>query len=194
MHLRLLNGLSPSMITWVQALAYRDKETEEHTQRVVSMTLALAERLGIPESEMVHVRRGALLHDIGKMAIPDNILLKPGSLSRGERTIVEKHPMYARDWLDPIEYLKPAMDIPYSHHEKWDGTGYPRGLQSQEIPLAARIFAIVDVFDALSSNRPYRDAWPKDKIIAYIKEQSGKQFDPAVVNAFLEMREEQAGS
>ena len=172
---------------WVQALAYRDKETEEHTQRVVYLTTLLAKRMGIPDEEMEHIRRGALLHDIGKMAIPDHILLKPGPLTDEERAIVEKHPLYAKDWLTPIEYLAPAIDIPYAHHERWDGSGYPLGLKGEEIPLAARIFALVDVWDAINADRPYRPAWPRKKALAYIQSQSGTHFDPKVAAAFFRL-------
>jgi HD-GYP domain-containing protein (c-di-GMP phosphodiesterase class II) len=134
---------------------------------------------------MVHIRRGALLHDIGKLGVPDNILLKPGSLTDEEWVIMKKHPTLAYELLSPIDYLYPALDIPYCHHEKWDGTGYPRGLQAEQIPLAARIFALVDVWDALCSDRPYRPAWAKDKALEYIRSQSGKHFDPQIVEAFF---------
>ncbi len=134
-----------------------------------------------------HTRRGALLHDIGKMGIPDGILLKPGPLAEEEWAIMRKHPQCAHDMLSSIPYLRPALDIPYSHHEKWDGTGYPRGLKGEQIPLAARIFAVVDVWGALRSNRPYRDGWPEEKVLTYLREQSGLHFDPAVVEVFLQM-------
>jgi HD-GYP domain-containing protein (c-di-GMP phosphodiesterase class II) len=136
---------------------------------------------------MVHIRRGALLHDIGKMGVPDAILQKPGKLNDEEWQIMRQHPVYTLDWLYPIEYLRPALEIPYSHHERWDGTGYPRGIKGELIPLAARIFAIVDVWDALTSDRPYRKAWSREKTLAHIKEQSGKHFDPLVVEKFLEI-------
>jgi HD-GYP domain-containing protein (c-di-GMP phosphodiesterase class II) len=135
----------------------------------------------------VHIRRGALLHDIGKMGVPDNILRKPGPLTPEERAIMCRHPDYAYDMIAPIPFLRPALDIPYCHHEKWDGTGYPRGLKGEQIPLAARVFAIVDVWDALSSDRPYRAAWPRDKVRAYLQDQSGTHFDPQVTEAFLRM-------
>jgi putative nucleotidyltransferase with HDIG domain len=172
---------------WSRVLDMRDHATDEHTRRVADQTIALAARIGVPESELGHIRRGALLHDIGKMAIPDAILQKKEPLSERERAIMRTHPDKARQMLSQIDYLAPAMDIPYSHHEKWDGTGYPRGLKGDEIPLAARIFAIIDVFDALSTDRPYRKAWTKEEVLRYIREQSGKHFDPEVVNAFLEM-------
>lgn len=172
---------------WSKALDLRDKETEGHTQRVTEMTLHLARAMGMKEEEMVHIRRGALLHDMGKMGIPDNILLKPGPLSDEEWVIMKKHPQYAYDMLSPIAYLRPALDIPYAHHEKWDGIGYPRGLKGEGIPLAARIFSMADVWDALRSDRPYRAAWSEEKALTYIREQAGKHFDPQVVEAFLKL-------
>lgn len=170
---------------WSRALDLRDKETEGHTQRVAELTVRLARALGVHEAELVHIRRGALLHDIGKMGIPDGVLLKPGPLSSEEWEIMRKHPVYAYELLAPISYLSPILDIPYYHHEKWDGSGYPRGLRGEQIPLAVRIFAVVDVWDALRSDRPYRDAWPKDQALQYIKEQAGRHFDPQVVDMFL---------
>lgn len=170
---------------WSHALDLRDKETEGHTLRVTEMTLQLARVMGIPEEEIVHVRRGALLHDIGKMGIPDSILLKPDQLTQEEWEIMRRHPQYAYDMLASISYLRPALDIPYCHHEKWDGTGYPRGLSGLQIPLAARLFAIVDVWDAITSDRPYRKKWTDEQAMNYIKEQSGKHFDPSVLEAFL---------
>lgn len=172
---------------WSNALDLRDKETEGHTQRVTELTLRLAGAMGMPEEALIHVRRGALLHDIGKMGIPDGILLKPGPLTEEEWAVMRRHPVYAHQLLLPITYLRPALAIPHSHHEKWDGTGYPRGLRGEEIPLEARIFAVVDVWDALTSDRPYRTAWPKDHAVAFIKEESGKHFDPTVVDAFLRL-------
>ena len=171
---------------WGQALEYRDRETEGHSQRVVEMTVALARRLGIPEGNLDHIRRGALLHDIGKMAVPDTILLKQGPLSEDEWKVVNMHPLHARKLLENIPYLKMALDIPYSHHERWDGSGYPEGLSKEDIPISARIFAVVDVWDALISDRPYRQAWPVEKARDYMRDQSGKLFDPQVVGAFLE--------
>lgn len=172
---------------WSRVLDMRDHGTDEHTQRVTNMTIDLARRMGISGSELNHVRRGALLHDIGKMAIPDAILHKPDKLSDGEREIMKTHPEKACQILSPIDYLTPALEIPYCHHEKWDGTGYPRGLKGEEIPLIARIFAVVDVFDALISDRPYRKAWKKEEALAYIRDQSGKHFFPYAVRKFLEM-------
>ena len=170
---------------WSHALDLRDKETEGHTLRVTKTTMDLAQLLGIGEVELFNIRRGALLHDIGKMGVPDEILLKPGKLTDEEWVIMRKHPTFAYDLLLPIAYLKSALDIPYCHHEKWDGTGYPRGLQAEQIPLAARIFAVVDVWDALISDRPYRKAWSHKKAMSYISEQIGAHFDPEVVNVFL---------
>ena len=141
---------------------------------------------GIKDEDLVSIRRGALLHDIGKMGIPDSILLKPDALTDDEWAIMRKHPMLAFELLSAIRYLRSAIDIPYCHHEKWDGTGYPRGLKGEQIPLPARIFAVVDVWDALTSDRPYRKAWPKEKTIEYIKSQAGKHFDPQVLAVCLE--------
>ena len=171
---------------WSHALDLRDRETEGHTQRVTNLTMELARRIGISDEQLVHIQRGSLLHDIGKMGVPDHILLKPGELTEAEWASMKQHPVFAYEMLSPIRYLKSAaLDIPYCHHEKWDGTGYPRGLKGEEIPLAARVFSIADVWDALTHDRPYRPAWTKEKVLEYIKEQSGKQFDPQVVDAFL---------
>ena len=170
---------------WSKAMDLRDKETEGHTQRVTELTLKLASAMNIPQSELLHIRRGALLHDMGKLGVPDHILLKSGELTKEEWDVMRQHPRFAYEMLVEIYYLKPALDIPYCHHEKWDGSGYPRGLQGEEIPLAARIFAVVDVWDALTSDRPYRDAWSQEQALEYIKEQSGRHFDPRVVQAFL---------
>jgi putative nucleotidyltransferase with HDIG domain len=176
---------------WSAALDLRDKETEGHTERVTEMTVRLAEKMGVNPQELLQIRRGALLHDIGKMGIPDRILLKPDNLTDEEWGIMIMHPTYAFQLLKPIAYLRPALDIPYCHHEKWDGTGYPRGLKGEEIPLAARLFSIVDVYDALTSNRPYRAAWPKNKTLQHIQELSGSQFDPQVVEAFVQLMGEE---
>jgi len=170
---------------WSRAMDLRDKETEGHSLRVTDLALTIAREMGFREDDLVHVRRGALLHDIGKMGVPDNILLKPGKLTDEEWVIMRKHPVFAYNLLSPIEFLQTALDIPYYHHEKWDGTGYPLGLKGEQIPLAARIFSLVDVWDALGSDRPYRPAWPKEKMIQYIKDQTGKDFDPKVADIFL---------
>jgi response regulator RpfG family c-di-GMP phosphodiesterase/PAS domain-containing protein/putative methionine-R-sulfoxide reductase with GAF domain len=177
---------------WSRALDMRDHETEGHTERVTEMTLRLAEVMGLKPESMVHIRRGALLHDIGKMGISDSILLKTGPLDEEKWGIMRMHPVYAYELLSPITYLKPALDIPYCHHEKWDGTGYPRGVKGEQIPLAARIFAVVDVYDALRSDRPYRAAWPEDKVRQYIQDQSGKHFDPQVVELFMDFLDNRA--
>ncbi len=172
---------------WSRALDLRDRETEGHSQRVADMTVRLARAMGVPESDLVHIRRGALLHDIGKMGTSDSILFQPGPLSEEEWEIVRRHPVHAFEMLHLIEYLRPALDIPYAHHEKWDGSGYPRGLREEQIPLAARIFAVIDVWDALRSDRPYRPAWSEDQAREYIRSQAGTHFDPRVVDVFLQM-------
>ncbi len=172
---------------WSRALDLRDKETEGHTQRVTELTLRLARTMGVPEADLVHIRRGALLHDIGKMAIPDSILHKPGPFTAEEAEIMRRHPTYAYELLYPIAYARPALDIPYCHHEKWDGTGYPRGLRGEQIPLAARIFAVVDVWDALCHDRPYRPAWSEAEALKYIREKTGQDFEPRVAEIFLQM-------
>ena len=175
---------------WSRALDLRDKETEGHTQRVTEMTLRLAREMGVGEEESVNIRRGALLHDIGKMGIPDSILLKPGPLTDDEWAIMRKHPRYAYEMLSPITYLQRALDIPYCHHEKWDGDGYPRGLKGEHIPLSARIFAVVDVWDALRSDRPYRLAWPEEKVREHIRAGARSHFDSQVVEMFLKVMSE----
>ena len=178
---------------WSHALDLRDKETRNHTTRVTEMTIQLAYMVGMSDVEIMHVTRGALLHDIGKMGIPDAILLKADYLTNEEWESMRKHPSYAYEMLYPIEYLRPALDIPYCHHERWDGTGYPRGLQGEDIPLAARLFAVVDVWDALRSDRPYRESWTEAKVREYILSQSGSHFDPYAVKLFMQMLDEQAG-
>ena len=185
-NLELSDSYDSTIEGWARALDLRDNETEGHSRRVTDMVINIASRANMPDSKLVHVRRGALLHDIGKVGIPDSILLKPGSLSPEEWVIMKKHPQLAYDLLSPIEYLRPALDIPYCHHEKYDGTGYPRGLSGEEIPLAARIFAVVDVYDALTSDRPYRKAWTAEKALELIRSESGKHFDPQVVEIFLQ--------
>lgn len=172
---------------WAAALELREKETATHSRNVVEMTMRLAAEYGFSDEEMVHIRRGALLHDIGKMGIPDSILLKPGPLTDDEWTVMRMHPTFAMKLLSHISYLSPSLDIPYRHHERWNGAGYPSGLKGEDIPLPARIFAVVDVWDALSSDRPYRPAWPREAVENYLKEQSGIQFDPGVVDTFLSL-------
>ena len=186
----LMQAYDATIEGWSMAMDLRDKETEGHTLRVTDMTVALARKLNLSDSEIVHVRRGALLHDIGKVGVPDSILLKPGLLTPEERRIIEKHPVYAFNMLQSITYLRPALDIPHLHHEKWDGSGYPYGLKGEQIPITARLFALVDVYDALTSDRPYRSAWSKDETITYIREQSGRHFDPTLVSLFLEYLQE----
>jgi len=175
---------------WSRALELRDKETEGHSSRVEDLTLKLARKMGIQSKDLVHIRRGALLHDIGKMGIPDRILQKKGKLTEEEWEIMKQHPTFGYDLLSSLDYLQQAVDIPYCHHERWDGTGYPRGLEGEEIPLAARIFAVVDVWDALRSDRPYREAWSDEEALVYIREQAGKHFDPQVVEEFLSVIDE----
>jgi PAS domain S-box-containing protein/putative nucleotidyltransferase with HDIG domain len=177
---------------WAKALELRDFETEGHSRRVTELTIQVAQGVGIPNEKLVHVQRGALLHDIGKMGIPDHILLKNGPLDENEWAIMRQHPVYAYEMLSTIDFLKPAMDIPRYHHEKWDGTGYPYGLKGEEIPLAARVFAVIDVWDALSNDRPYRTAWPQDKIMDLIQAEKGRHFDPKVVEVFESVLKQQS--
>lgn len=189
-NLKLSLAYEATIEGWSTALELRDRDTEGHTLRVTELTLKLAERLNVDPALMPHIRRGGILHDIGKIAIPDSILLKPGALSEAECKLMQEHPRLAYEMLLPIEFLAPALNIPYCHHERWDGSGYPRGLKGEEIPLEARIFAVADVWDALISNRPYRRAWSRAEALAYIREQAGRQFEPRVVQAFLELVEE----
>jgi PAS domain S-box-containing protein/putative nucleotidyltransferase with HDIG domain len=195
-NLELAMAYDATIEGWSRALDMRDRETEGHTIRVTDMTLRLARSMGVSEEELVHMRRGALLHDIGKMGIPDNILLKPGPLTDSEWVVMRRHPEYAYEMLSLVNYLRPALLIPYCHHEKWDGTGYPRGLRDEAIPLAARLFAVVDVWDALRSERPYRQAWPAEKVRGYLLEQTGKHFDPQVLTTFVKLldQEDSAGA
>ena len=179
---------------WSRALDLRDEETEGHSRRVTEQTVRLAERLGIADEQIVHIRRGSLLHDIGKMGVPDQVLLKPGPLTDEEWVLMKQHPDFAYELLLPIEFLRPALDIPYCHHERWDGSGYPRGLKEEEIPLSARIFAVVDVYDALTSDRPYRPAWEEARALEYLRENAGVQFDPRVVAEFERMLQQKRGA
>jgi PAS domain S-box-containing protein len=188
-NLELVLAYDTTLEGWAKALELRDKETQGHTDRVTGLTLQLARAMGISDQDMVHIRRGAILHDIGKMGIPDQILLKPGSLTDEEWEVMRQHPLYAKELLERIPFLGPALDIPYYHHEKWDGSGYPEGLAGEEIPLPARIFAIVDVWDALRSDRPYRKAWSDEQAIEYLREQAGSHFDPRVVETFMTLLE-----
>jgi putative nucleotidyltransferase with HDIG domain len=179
---------------WARAIELRDHETEGHTRRVTEMAVRFAEALGMQKPELDHIYRGALLHDIGKMGVSDTILCKPGPLNEEERSKMKKHPQFAYEMLRPISFLEPAIDIPYCHHEKWDGSGYPRGLKGGQIPMPARIFSIVDVWDALSHDRYYRQAWSQDKVAGYLLEEKGKSFNPQMVRAFVrEFMGEEAG-
>jgi len=176
---------------WARALEYRDGETAGHTHRVAELSVRLARKLGVHEEEIPGIRHGAYLHDIGKMAIPDKILFKPGSLNEQEWEIMKQHPVHSREFISEIMFLQPAIQIAYFHHERWDGTGYPEGLRGEEIPLAARIFAVIDNWDALNSDRPYRKAWPSEDVIAYLQGNAGSIFDPQVVEAFLDILEQE---
>ena len=182
----LIAAYNATITGWSKALDLRDKETEGHSQRVTKLTLHLAEAVGIPQEQMVQIRRGALLHDIGKIGVPDAILHKPGQLNEEEWKIMRTHPQVAYDFLSEIDYLRGAINIPYCHHEKWDGSGYPRGLKGEEIPIEARIFSIADAWDALTNDRPYRSAWSKEKTIEYLKSQAGIAYDPQIMQIFLE--------
>jgi len=186
----LLKAYDTTLEGWAKALELRDKETEDHSRRVTELTVILAQAMGIEGDELIHIRRGAILHDIGKMAIPDEILRKRGTLTDAERKVVEQHPIRSYELLSSIAFLEKAIEIPYCHHEHWDGSGYPRGLKGEEIPLAARIFTVVDVWDALLSDRPYSKAWTREKAIQYLKDESGKIFDPECDSVFLELVEQ----
>lgn len=184
---QLLEAYDTTIEGWAAALDLRDEETQGHSRRVTDLAVRLAERLGVPEADIEHIRRGALLHDIGKMGMPDAILSKPGPLDAAEWAVMKQHPGLAHQLLSGTPFLRDALDIPYGHHERWDGTGYPRGLAGDAIPLAARIFAVVDVYDALRSDRPYRAAWPRERVLAHLRAESGSHFDPSVVRAFMEL-------
>ena len=184
----LENAYDATIEGWVRALDLRDHETEGHSVRVADMTTRLAHSMGFDGPELVHVRRGALLHDIGKLGVPDSILLKPGKLTDEERQVIELHPEHAFDMLKPVDYLRPAIAIPYCHHDKWDGTGYPQGLKGTEIPEEARIFSVIDVYDELKYDRPYRKGWKEDDVLRYIAGQAGQHFDPDVAREFIIMR------
>lgn len=184
-HIDLSLAYEATLEGWAKALELRDFETKGHSQRVTTLTIKLARALGVEDRDLAHIYRGALLHDIGKIAVPDSILRKSGPLTPDEWSIMRQHPFYAQELLSPITFLRPALDIPFCHHERWDGSGYPRGLKGEAIPLGARIFAIADVWDALCSDRPYRRSWPHTLILDYLKDQAGKLFDPKVVEVFL---------
>lgn len=170
---------------WIRAVDLRDGETEGHSRRVVDLAVRLAEELGLEGEPLVHIRRGALLHDVGKMALPDSVLLKAGELDGADQALMRMHPEYAWRMLNGIDFLRPALDIPYCHHERWDGTGYPRGLREEEIPLSARLFAVVDVWDALRYDRAYKAGWAADRVREHLSAGAGTHFDPQVVPAFL---------
>ncbi len=184
-NIRLELAYDNTLEGWSKALELRDRETVGHSHRVVDLTIKLGRTMGLRGEELVHLRRGALLHDIGKMGVPDHIMRKPGPLTAAEWDIMRQHPTHAFNWLSGIEFLRQALDIPYCHHEHWDGSGYPRGLKGTEIPLAARIFAVVDVWDALTNDRPYRQAFTKEEALAQIEKESGHHFDPQIVEVFL---------
>jgi HD-GYP domain-containing protein (c-di-GMP phosphodiesterase class II) len=183
----LVDAYNTTLEGWSNALEIRDKETIGHSRRVTELSLNLGQLCGLEGDELEWVRRGSLLHDIGKMFIPDSILMKNSELDDEEWKVMRTHPQIARDVLATVSYLKPALEIPVFHHEWWNGKGYPYGLQGDQIPLSARIFAVVDVWDALLSDRPYRHAWTREQVIKYIKDQSGKQFDPQIVDKFFEL-------
>lgn len=185
-----LRDFEATLQGWSRALDLRDNETAGHTTRVSELAVAIGKAMDLDEAQQIYLRWGALLHDIGKMGIPDQILLKPGALTKEEWEIMKMHPVYAYEMLEPITFVRPAIDVPYAHHEKWDGSGYPLGLKGKQIPKAARIFCVADVWDALRSNRPYRDAWSSEEALDYIKEQSGTHFQPEVVDVFLEVHKD----
>lgn len=185
--LELLRNYDRTLEAWAKVLEYRDRETQDHSRRLVELSTRLARAAGLGEEQIVHLRRGALLHDIGKLAIPDQILLKPALLDEAEKKIIEQHPIYAKQMLSGLTYLEPAVEVAYSHHERWDGQGYPEGLSGEAIPILARVFAIVDTWDALGSERIYRPAWSRASIIAYLQENASQRFDPRLVNVFLEI-------
>jgi putative nucleotidyltransferase with HDIG domain len=182
----MLLSYEAMVVGWMRALELRDVETSDHSHRVTDLTLQLARTLHVSEQHLEHIRRGALLHDVGKIAIPDAILHKPGPLTPMEYAVMQLHTSYAATMLSSIPFLQAAIDIPYCHHEKWDGSGYPRGLKEDEIPFAARLFAVVDVYDALRSERPYRPAWPEAQVWCYLQEQAGHHFDPYITDVFLQ--------
>jgi PAS domain S-box-containing protein len=185
-HQEIVHAYEMTIEGWARALDIRDNETHGHSRRVTDLTVEVARAMGINGGSLVHIRRGALLHDIGKLGVPDSILLKPGKLTDEEMTIMKRHPLIAYDILSPIPFLKESLDIPYLHHEKWDGSGYPKGIRGEEIPVPSRIFAVIDVWDALRSDRPYRPAWKDDRVIDYLRTEKGRHFDPAVVDVFLD--------
>ncbi|MFZ2098294.1 MAG: HD-GYP domain-containing protein [Anaerolineales bacterium] len=184
---KLMEAFDATLEAWSCALDMRDRTAKGHTQRVTKLAVTLASLMGVPDQELGDIRRGAILHDFGNITVPESILHKKGELTVDEWITIHIHPYSAYELLGHIEFLQPALEIPYRHHEHWDGSGYPKGLKGEEIPLAARIFSVVDVFDSLTSERPYRSAWGKDETIQYIEDMAGKLFDPKVVHAFLSM-------
>jgi response regulator RpfG family c-di-GMP phosphodiesterase len=188
----LMQAYDTTLEGWARALEIRDRETEGHTRRVTEMTLRLARYMGLSDAALVNIHRGVLLHDIGKMGVPDHILKKTGKLDAEEWVEMRKHPVYAYNLLSPISYLRGALDIPYCHHEHWDGSGYPRGLQGEQIPLSARIFSVIDIWDALLSDRPYRKAWGREKVVDYLHEVAGTILDPSIVKVFFQMMEDES--
>lgn len=188
----LSQSYDETLMGWAKALELRERETAGHSHRVVKLTLRMVNEIGIPPDQQVHIYRGALLHDIGKMGISDTILLKPAALTPDEWVDMRQHPIYAYELLRKIKFLEPALSIPYCHHEKWDGSGYPRGLKGEEIPLEARIFALADVWDALISERPYRKAMPREEVTQYLRDHSGSHFDPSLVERFIKIMEQDA--
>lgn len=187
----LLDAYDRTIFGWSRVLEMRNREVKDHSRRVTEMALRLARYMGVPEADLIHIRRGALLHDIGKMAIPDLIILKEGDLSEEERAMIRRHPLFGFEMVSEIEFLRPAVDVMLCHHERWDGTGYPFGLTGTQIPLYARIFSVVDVWDALCFDRVYRKGDPPEVTADYLRSQAGEQFDPQVVEAFLEMMEKE---
>lgn len=184
-HRELLNRYEQTIRGWVVVMDQRHKETRHHTERVSRMTVSFARRAGVAERDLPTIERGAILHDLGKIGIPDSILIKPGKLSEEEWQVMRTHPVVAREILEQIDFLRPSIDIPWCHHEKWDGSGYPRGLSGDAIPLGARLFAIVDVWDALIHDRVYKKAWPEHQVLAHIRQQAGKHFDPQLAEVFI---------
>lgn len=182
---KLRKSYDQTLQGWVQLMDARQKETGEHSLRVTRMTVKLASLMGIEGDELTHIARGALLHDAGKVGVPDSVLIKAGSLDAEELAVMQQHPVIARNLMQDIEFLRPSMDIPYSHHERWDGSGYPQGLQGEAIPLAARLFMVIDVYDALLEKRVYKEAWSEERVLSYIAEHENVLFDPQVVKLFL---------
>lgn len=189
-NVKLRQSYDQTLEGWVQVMDIRHKETRQHSLRVTRMTVKLASLMGIEGEKLTHIARGALMHDAGKVGIPDSILIKPAPLNEEEWELMKQHPVIARDMMQDIEFLQPSIEIPYSHHERWNGSGYPEGLKGEEIPLAARLFAIVDVWDALLEKRVYKEPWPEDQVKFYLQEQAGIHFDPQVVDLFLDNYQE----